>query len=373
MLFKIIKKIIKKEKSHNLIKKLKILIGGASSKFFHLKEFQKSLTKLGVECKLVIDTDICDGFPSRKISNWFQTRNKFDRLISDFKPDIILVDRQRHFAKIASRQKIPLMIHLRGDIWKEIKWAKETTYKSFLKKIALEVWVSIAKETFDKSFLIIPICKHLEKIVKENYPNKKTTIMYQGINPKRWYPQKGMKLKHPCVGLLQGAVIWGKAQEMLILENVLRSMPNITFYWVGDGPYRDKILPILEKYENFKWLGPLQYPDGVREYLTEIDIYALVSGIDMSPLTLQEAQLMKKPVVATNVGGISELMKDNETGFLVEKGNPEELIEKISFLIDNEEKRDEMGIAGRKFVEENFSWEKIAKEFVNILEGYNIK
>jgi len=352
---------------------MRLLIGGSPSKIFHLKEFEDALIKLGIECKLVIDTDICNGFPSRKISDWFQTQKKFNMLISDFKPDIILVDRQRHFAKIASKYKIPLIIHLRGNIWKEIEWAKKTTYKSFLKKIALEVWVSIAKETFDKSFLIIPICKHLEKIVKENYPDKKTAVMYQGISSERWYPSNGMQLKHPCVGLLQGAVIWGKAQEMLVLQKVLESMPNVMFYWVGDGPYRDKILPVLEKYDNFKWLGPLQYPDGVREYLTEIDIYALVSGIDMSPLTLQEAQLMKKPVVATNVGGISELMKDNETGFLVEKGNPEELIEKISFLIDNEEKRDEMGIAGRKFVEENFSWEKIAKEFVNILEGYNIK
>jgi len=340
---------------------------------FHLKEFEDALIKLGIECKLVIDTDISNGFPSRKISNWFQTQKKFDKLIVDFKPDVILVDRQRHFAKSALKYKIPLIIHLRGNIWKEIEWAKETTYKSFLKKIALNVWISITKETFDKASLIIPICKHLEKIVKENYPNKKTTVMHQGISPERWYPSKSMQLKHPCVGLLQGAVIWGKTQEMLILEKVLESMPNVMFYWVGDGPYRDKILPVLEKYDNFKWLGPLQYPNKVREYLTEIDVYTLVSGIDMSPLTLQEAQLMKKPVVATNVGGISELMKDKETGFLVEKGNPEELIEKISFLIDNEEKRYEMGIAGRKFVEENFSWDIIAKEFVKILEGYNIK
>ena len=352
---------------------MRLLIGGSPSKIFHLKEFEDALIKLGIECKLVIDTDISNGFPSRKISNWFQTQKKFDKLIVDFKPDVILVDRQRHFAKSASKYKIPLIIHLRGNIWKEIEWAKETTYKSFLKKIALNVWISITKETFDKASLIIPICKHLEKIVKENYPNKKTTVMHQGISPERWYPSKSMQLKHPCVGLLQGAVIWGKAQEMLILEKVLESMPNVMFYWVGDGPYRDKILPVLEKYDNFKWLGPLQYPNKVREYLTEIDVYTLVSGIDMSPLTLQEAQLMKKPVVATNVGGISELMKDKETGFLVEKGNPEELIEKISFLIDNEEKRYEMGIAGRKFVEENFSWDIIAKEFVKILEGYNIK
>ena len=351
---------------------MRLLIGGSTSKLFHLREFQNSLTKLGVECKLVIDTDVCNGFPSRKIRDWFQSRKKFDQLIFDFKPDVILVDRQRHFAQIASKTQIPLIIHLRGNIWAELEWAKHTMYKSFFKRIALQTWINIAKETFEKASFIVPICKHLEKIVEENYPGKKTQVMYQGIDPNRWYPSKGMKLKHPCVGLLQGAVIWGKTQEMLILEKVLKSMPDVTFYWVGDGPYRDKILPVLEKYDNFKWLGPLQYPDKVREYLTEIDVYALVSGIDMSPLTLQEAQLMKKPVVATNVGGIPELMQDNKTGFLVEKGNSEGWVEKLSLLVNDEQKRKTMGDAGRKFVEENFSWDKIAREFLDILKKHGI-
>jgi len=349
---------------------MRLLIGGSTSKMFHLKEFVSAITDLGVDCKLVVDTDICKGFPSRKISDWFQTRKKFKHLISEFKPDIILVDRQRHFALAASKQSIPLVIHLRGNTWKEIEWAKHTLYKSLPKRIALQTWISITRQTFQKSSLIIPICQHLEKIVNQNYPDKKTGVMYQGITSSRWYPSKGMTLKHPCVGLLQGAVIWGKTQEMLVLENVLKSMPDVTFYWAGDGPYRDKILLILEKYTNFKWLGALQYPDKVREYLTEIDVYALISGIDMSPLTLQEAQLMKKPVVATNVGGIPELMKNKETGFLIEKGDVNGWIEKLSLLINDEQKRKMMGEEGRKFVEENFNWNKIAKEFLDILK-YN--
>ena len=347
---------------------MKILIGGSSSKIFHLKEFKDKLIELGVETKLVIDTEIYEGFPSRNLKKWFQTTKKLEKLIFDFKPDVIIVDRQRNFTKIVSKYKIPLIIHLRGDYWSEIEWAKKTLYNSIPKKIILKKWIKIAEESFENSSLILPICKHLEKIVKEKYPNKETAVMYQGITPERWYPQEGMKLKHPCVGLLQGAVIWGKTQEMLILEKVLKEMPDVTFYWVGDGPYRDKILPILEKYDNFKWLGALQYPDKVRQYLTEIDVYALVSGIDMSPLTLQEAQLMRKPVVATKVGGIPELMKNNETGFLVEKGNAEELIEKLSLLINNKKQSEEMGNAGRKFVEENFSWDKITKEFIKDLE-----
>ena len=346
---------------------MRLLIGGSPTKIFHLEEFQKALTKLNVECKLVIDTDICNGFPSRKISDWFQTQKKFDKLISEFKPDVVFVDRQLHFTLSSIQAKIPTFIHLRGDYWAEKEWFNETVKNPF-QKLTVFFKNKISIKCFKNTTAVIPLCKYLEKVVKENYPDKKIHILQSGINPERWYPSKGMQLKHPCVGLLQGAVIWGKAQEMLVLQKVLESMPNVMFYWVGDGPHRDKILPVLEKYDNFKWLGPLQYPDKVREYLTEIDVYALVSGIDMSPLTLQEAQLMKKPVVATNVGGIPELMKNNETGFLVEKGNADEWIEKLSILIDDKQKREDMGNNGKKFVEENFSWDKIAKEFLKDIE-----
>ena len=65
----------------------------------------------------------------------------------------------------------------------------------------------------------------------------------------------------------------------------MEKMPDVNFYWVGDGPYSDKILPALEKFDNFHWLGHLKYPDEVRQFFSEIDIYALVSGIDMSPHT----------------------------------------------------------------------------------------
>ena len=48
-------------------------------------------------------------------------------------------------------------------------------------------------------------------------------------------------------------------------------------------------------------LGFLQYPDKVREFLSEIDVYVLLTGMDLSQLTLKEAQLVKKPVISTNI------------------------------------------------------------------------
>ena len=350
---------------------MKLLIGGSSSKMFHLNEFAEMLNKLGMQTKIVFDADYYDGFPSRKIKHWFQTRKKFKTLINEFKPDVILVDRQRHFGLAAIKEKIPLLIHLRGDYWKEMEMAEKTIYKSFPKKIALNAWKKIGDRCFRGSNAIVPICKYLEKRTREEIPNKQVFVMYQGINPENWFYEEGMKLEHPCVGLLQGAVIWEKINEMFILEKVLRDLPKVKFYWVGDGPFRKEVLDRLQKFENFRWLGPLEYPKKVREYFSEIDVYALISGLDMSPLTLLEAQLMQKPVIATNVGGIPELIINKKTGFLIEKGESDELVEKINELLNNPEKIKAMGIEGKKFVESNFNWEVIAKKFVEDLK--NIK
>ena len=342
---------------------MKLLIAGSSSKFFHLQEFGNALVRQGSQFELVHDVEIVDGFPSRKISNWFQSKKKFNNLIKNFAPDAVFIDRQGHFGVSTIEAKIPLLVHLRGDYWSEIKWARETLYKDPVKRNVLRFKNKLAEKCFKDSQMILPICSYLKDIVDEKFPNK-SNVMYQGIDSSRWYPTEGMKLKHPCVGILQSATIWGKTQEMLTLVNVLKNFPNVMFYWVGDGVYKDKILPVLSKFENFKWLGSLEYPNRVREYLSEIDVYLLISGIDMSPLTLLEAQLMEKPVIATKVGGIPELMMNEKTGFLVEKGNSVEIIEKISLLLDDEKKIKIMGNNGREFVIENFSWDKIAKDFL---------
>ena len=147
-------------------------------------------------------------------------------------------------------------------------------------------------------------------------------------------------------------------------------MPDVNFYWAGGGPFQNRILSELNTFENFHWLGNLEYPDKVREFFSEIDVYALVTGMDLAPLSLKEAQLMRKPVIATNVGGNPEMMVDGKTGFLVEKGNPEQLIKKISLLLEDTNLAKKMGNEGREFVKERFNWELVAKNFIKIAKSY---
>ena len=352
------------------MKDLRLLIGGSSSFFFHLQEFSNTLNNLGIESKLVFDADYSDGFPGRKIGKWFQTGKKFTKLIDEYKPDAIFIDRQRHFGINSLKAGIPLFVLLRGHYWSEMDWNKRTMYRSFPKRIALSQWDKIGKEIFAGATAILPICKYLEKITKKFVPGKPTNVFSEGVDASKWYNVEGLELKHPCVGLLQYANWWGKTSEMLVLKKVLERMPDVHFYWVGDGPLRERVLSELNGYNNFHWLGRLQYPDKVREYLSEIDVYALVTGMDLAPLSLKEAQLMKKPVVATNVGGNQEMMIDGRTGFLVEQGNHEQLVDKLSLLLEDKELAKKMGEQGRKFIEETFNWELVTKKFIKIAESY---
>ena len=82
---------------------MKLLIGASSSKIFHLNEFAKNLKNHGIETKVVFDVDYADGFPNRKISKWFSSNKKFKKLLIEFEPDVIFVDRTRHFALEASK------------------------------------------------------------------------------------------------------------------------------------------------------------------------------------------------------------------------------------------------------------------------------
>lgn len=349
---------------------LKLLIGAAQHKFSHLQEFGNTFKKFGGECKIVLDTDYVNGFPSKNFKNWVNPHKKFKNLISEFEPDLIFIDRQTQFGVAAIKSQIPLFVHLRGDYWSELEWSKQTTNSSLKSRSILHFKEKIAKQCFDNAKVILPLSNYLGDIVRKHYPQKPIETFHQGINPDLWYDVKPMNLKHPCVGLIQDANIWGKTKEMLILKKILENLPDVTFYWVGNGAYREKITQELEKYENFKWLGRLPHPHGIRDFLSAIDVYALVTGFDTLGMTTQEAQLMKKPVVVSKTGGTSEAMKENETGYMVDLGDYDGWVHYLGELINDGKKSKKMGEIGREFVIKNFSWEKKTEDFINICKKY---
>ncbi len=339
---------------------------GRIGKHLHLKDFGEALKRQGVDYKLVYEVDYISGFPSKDIKSWF-SKKKFYTLIEEYNPDIVFVDRQSHFALESIKSNIPTYVYLRGHFWSEIEWAKKTIYKSAVMRWVLDQRKKIANRVFAECNGIFMTADYLDGVIKEHVPNAKTFHFLEGLDTSRWYPQDGMKLEHPCIGMLHDANWWGKTKEMLILEDVIEKMPNVHFYWAGDGQYKEPILEKISKFKNFHYLKSLDYPDQVREYLTEIDVYALPTGMDTTPLSCREAMSMENPVVASKVGGIPEMVSDNETGFLVDEGDSNGWIEKIGLLIGDEKLREEFGKAGRNRVIKIFNWDKLAKEFIQIV------
>lgn len=341
---------------------MKILIASSTTFLPHFNELGDELKKNNINCKIIVENQY--SIFSRNIIRMYNLKKEYRRLIREFNPDFVIVDKPSNFGLEAISTNKPLLILLRGDYWGERKIMYQKMKK--FPHVILNFWLidNIAEKCFKNSSIILPVCKHLENVINKKYPNKLTRVLHIGIEPSKWFLTKGMKLKHPCIGLIQRADTWEKTKEMLILPEILKKFPNIEFYWAGDGPYRDEIISVLNIYKNFHWLGSLTYPEKIRDFLSEIDIYTLFSGLDMTPVSILEASLMGKPVIATNIGGIPETIKDKETGFLVEKGNHEQWIDFLQFLLENPDKAKMMGEQGREFILEKFNLEFMAKNLV---------
>ena len=110
-------------------------------------------------------------------------------------------------------------------------------------------------------------------------------------------------------------------------------------------------------------------------YYTRADIYAQPSIIDKHGNTeglgiaLLEAMACETPCVGSRTGGIPEIIIDGKNGFLVEPADSLQLAEMISILLKDKDLRIRMGKQGRRFVEDNYSWEAKAKDLVEIYDG----
>ncbi len=101
------------------------------------------------------------------------------------------------------------------------------------------------------------------------------------------------------------------------------------------------------------------------------DCYCLVlpSLSEGLPRVLMEAQALGKPVIGSNVGGIPELIEDGKNGFLFRAGDSDELAEKLKILLGDKNLSIEMGRRGREFVGKNFSNEKYAENYIQMINS----
>ena len=111
-----------------------------------------------------------------------------------------------------------------------------------------------------------------------------------------------------------------------------------------------------------KFLG---FRKDVAEIMNQADIFALISNWEGLPCTIIEAMCGGIPVIASDVGGVKEVVADGETGYVVPRSNRAILTEKLSKLATNQKLRLQMGLAGRQRYESQFTFKQMYQKTLN--------
>jgi glycosyltransferase involved in cell wall biosynthesis len=178
----------------------------------------------------------------------------------------------------------------------------------------------------------------------------------------------------PVVGTVAVFRVQKRLDDWLKAARILRTRhPTIHFVLVGDGPLRGELLTkaaALDLDDCIHWPGLQQ---DVRPYLAAMDVYLISSMFEGLPVALLEAMSMRCAVVATAVGGIPEVIRDGQNGFLVEPGRPERLAEVTSTVLGTPAALARCGAAARRTVEDGFSIQRMTRAlegtYLDVMRG----
>jgi len=144
---------------------------------------------------------------------------------------------------------------------------------------------------------------------------------------------------------------------------VLEKRDDVTFIAVGDGQYFDDIKKQIkpEFNERIRLLGKQQR---VLNIVNLFDIGVLATYTEGISNSIMEYMALRKPVIATNCEGNREIVENNQTGFLVDSTNPEQIKEKIFLLLDNNKLAERIGLNGYEKLKNEFSLEVMGRQFL---------
>lgn len=150
-----------------------------------------------------------------------------------------------------------------------------------------------------------------------------------------------------------------KAVDVLLRAATILAEDGVEFRLrlAGEGPLRNELERLSERLsidDRVDFLGMLDRSE-VIDLLLGCDVFVLPSRAEPFGIVLAEAMMAGRPVVATRVGGIPEVVDDGETGFLVEPDDPAELADALGRLAANPRLRRELGEAGRRRAETHFT------------------
>ncbi len=151
-----------------------------------------------------------------------------------------------------------------------------------------------------------------------------------------------------------------------IAKYFVEKFPNSKFIIAGDGYLRKKVEAEIQKYnlqENFLMLG---FVNNVAEILTLTDIFLSCSLTEGLPLNILEAMAMGVPVIAHSVGGIKEIIKDGNNGFLVNKIDPELYLEKFKQIVENQNLKSQISKNAIQTIKSSYDIRSTAKKMMDV-------
>jgi glycosyltransferase involved in cell wall biosynthesis len=157
-----------------------------------------------------------------------------------------------------------------------------------------------------------------------------------------------------------------KTAQLLLTQN-----KKAHFVLVGEGNYRQQFMDEAVQLgiaDHVSWTGLIEDPIAAGVYDAADIVCQLSQWEELFGWMIAEGMAHGKPIVATRVGGIPELVTDGVSGFLVERDDAREAAEKLQLLIENESLRREMGQAGRELVAKKFDLTANVAQLVELYE-----
>jgi glycosyltransferase involved in cell wall biosynthesis len=196
------------------------------------------------------------------------------------------------------------------------------------------------------------------------YPEDKIRIIHNGVDPALFdahtdrlvLREFGIADGDPVVGIV--AALRPEKDHATLLRAarlVIEYMPRAKFLIIGDGPKRPELETLRDELEvtsNVCFTGARA---DVARLLAAIDVFTLSSAtVECFPIALLEAMACGRPAVCTSVGGISEMLEDGHSGYLVPRKQPRKLADRLLTVLADPQAAQRMGRAARQRVESEF-------------------
>jgi glycosyltransferase involved in cell wall biosynthesis len=211
-------------------------------------------------------------------------------------------------------------------------------------------------------------------------PNERISIIPNGIDMSEYasLPRKGSFRKkfgfsQKKILLYLGRINRVKGLDVLVeayahLVNEMKC-DDVVLVIVGpDDGYLNELRLLIERLGidgKVAIVGPLYDREKLEGYV-DADVYVLPSRYETFPMSLLEAYACGKPVIASKVGDIKDLVINGVTGLLFERGNIGQLADCIQYILNDESRAIEMGLKGKQFVNQNFTIEKVVDELQHV-------